>query len=230
MKERFSNFFDRIINYYNWFLQKGRFTATRIADILYILIVIMIILYVIIGKNQYMMKLFGSVFGMLIFFMLFLISFKSYWIRPPKFIRKNSDDVSAFLNTFSHSSYLYGLTIFTFFLTIMLSGLLLMFSSLFVGITINWSILFLNILFLSMSLFTMLYFMFHISRNNISLKLAKARISFYLFCSGCITAGLFGTSFREALTPFLSYVGIGYLGLRYLIDKIDSENEIVKSK
>ncbi|CAH1055808.1 hypothetical protein [Paenibacillus pseudetheri] len=224
MKQTFSNLFDKLFFYHHWFLHKGRFAPTRIGDAFYIIIGIMILLYTFIGDNEFFIEKFAGIFGVLIFFTLFLITFKSYWIKPPKFIRKSNDEVSGFLSMFSHSSYLYGLTIFTFFLTFTMSGLMMVASQFIIGVNFDWQVIFYNLLFLSMSLFTVLYFMYHISKDKITIKQAKARISFYLLCSGCITAGLFGSSFRVAVTPFLTYVGIGYLCLRYLIDKIDSES------
>ncbi|WP_043891003.1 hypothetical protein [Paenibacillus sp. Aloe-11] len=229
MKQIFSDFFDKSIYYYNWFLNKGRFAPTRIGDIIITIIGIMILLYAVIGDNKFFIEKFAGIFGTLMFFTLFLGTFKTFWIKLPKFIRKGNDEVSSFLNNFSHSSYLYGLTVVTFFLTFTLCGVVMSGSKFIIGVSFDWKVLFYNSIFLSMALFTVLYFMFHISKDNITLKQAKARISFYLLCSACITAGLFGTSFKVAITPFLTYVGIGYLCLRYLIDKIDSESESKKS-
>ncbi|MCM3342521.1 hypothetical protein M3650_28830 [Paenibacillus sp. MER TA 81-3] len=229
MKRFFSDLFDKLFNYHNWFFYKGRFTSTRLGDLFYIVIGSMIVIYLIVGDNKYFIEKFAGIFGAFMFFALFLTTFKSYWIKPPKFIRKGNDEVSSFLSIFNHSSYLYGLTIFTFFLTLTLNGLLMTISQFIIGVSFDWQAIFYNLLFLSMSLFTIFYFMFHISKDKITIKQAKARISFYLLCSGCITAGLFGTSFKLALTPFLTYVGIGYLCLRYFIDKIDSESETKES-
>lgn len=225
MKTSFSNFFDKSFLIYGWFLKKGRFAPTRIGDIFYYVMGSMILIYALIGDNQFFIEKFAGLFGTLIFFTLFLITFKSFWIKPPKFIRRGTEDLSSFLKIFSHSSYLYGLTIFTFFLTFTLSGFIITGSRLILGLNLNIQPLFYNLVFLSMSLFTILYFMYHISKDKISLKQAKARISFYLLCSGFITAGFLGTSFKSMLTPFLTYIGIGYLCLRYLIDKIDSEGD-----
>ncbi|MBT2740724.1 hypothetical protein [Bacillus sp. ISL-77] len=126
--------------------------------------------------------------GIVTFYPFIALNLKHYLIKPPtKFLRQGTENPEQLFKKFSHRAFLYGIIVYSFFTSLIIGCCIFAFSSIF-----NQKINFINwgftLFFITSALFSILYFMYHISVNNISTKVIKARVRLYAAFTGTITS------------------------------------------
>lgn len=223
MKDKFKITFLKSKTIIEWLESPGVFMK-KAGDIL---IGVFIIIGSILSKFNGISTIINNILlGLLIitmFSLLFILSLKDFWIKPPRFIHQGTENPAQLFDRFSHRSYLYGIIVYSFFASFFISGIIFGIVHFIPENNFNHSKWFYNIFFLTSSIFTVLYFMFHVSVKEIPTKVVKARIRLYLAIITTITAGLFGLSLKEILFPLITYLGIGLAWLSFFVEKIESE-------
>ncbi|WP_137791943.1 hypothetical protein [Bacillus sp. E(2018)] len=227
MKKKFENLFLNCINVIEWLESPGFLDMKKAGNILYgMFILVGGTLYFLEGNSRILDNILIGLMMVTVFTLFLILSIKFYWVKPPKFISKESTNPAQLFNKFSHGAFLYGIIIYSFFSSFFVIGIVLAIMQFILDININGSKMFYNVFFITSSLFTIFYFMYHISIKGISTKIIKARIRLYLAIITTIAAGLFGLSLKEILLPLITYLGIGLAWLSYFVEKIESEVEI----
>ncbi|MGM0789886.1 MAG: hypothetical protein ACQEUD_07315 [Bacillota bacterium] len=224
MKEKFKKIFLKSKTIIDWLESPGVFDMKKAGNIL--VVVFIIIGSILVKFNGVSTLLNNILLGLLIitmFSLFFILSLNSFWIKPLRFIRQGTDNPAQLFDRFSHRSYLYGIIVYSFFTSILIGGIILGIVHFIPESNFNLSKWFYNLFFLTSSIFTVLYFMFHVSVKEIPTKVVKARIRLYLAVITTITAGLFGLSLKEILFPLITYLGIGLAWLSFFVEKIESE-------
>jgi len=175
------------------------------------------------GKNNVISNILIGCLVITLYSMFFILSLGFYWIKPPKFIRKEAENPGQLFDAFGHWPYLYGVFIYSFFASFFICVIVLVAVRMILNLDLHMTNLFYNMFFLTTAVFSVLYFMYHISVKNVSTKVVKARVRLYLAIATTITAGLFGLSLKEIFTPLITYLGMGFAWLSFFMDKIDSE-------
>lgn len=225
MKNFFKILFTNSKMFIDWLFSEGFLGMKKAGNILIALFIIAGSLLKIFGNNNDILNRILVGLLMIVFcFLFFMGGFKFYWFTPPKFIRGSSNDPSGLFDIFSHRAYLYGIIIFSFFSSYFTSGIILVIAKIYLNLDYNFTGLFYNLFFLTASIFTILYFMYHIVIKELSIKVVKSRISLYVAITVTITAGIFGLKLKGILEPMITYLGAGFAWLVYFIDKMDIES------
>lgn len=206
----------------NWISSEGFIGMKKGGNILCI---VMIFTGVIckISTNTQMQRLTISIFACIVSFIMYIAYIMTDESRIIKFIYKKEKKPYEILKEFTHISYLYGLTVFssiTWFTTL---GII------FYGSGMNVSALnkiLPDSLVFILSVFTIMWFMYHIIFNKtITIKEIKVRLNFYVAIATTISTIIIWPLFQEALKPIITYLGVSYVWLAYLIEKVEIEND-----
>ena len=229
MNENFKKIYHKSIEVINWLESTGFLGGKKAGDILLgAFIVIGGILYSMGDVSKGISSFFSGLFIIITYTVIFVLSLNFYWIKPPKIIRKNTENPAQLFDRFSHLAYLYGIFIYSFFASIFIFGIVFAIGLIF---SFNWNLntLFYHFFFSTAAVFTVFYFMYHVSIKNISTKVIKARIRLYIAVLTTITAGLFGLALKEIVILLIAYLGIGLAWLSFFVEKIESEQEMIIS-
>jgi hypothetical protein len=141
----------------------------------------------------------------------------------PKTMRGESKNFRGLFNSFTHSGYLLGI-IFSLYFSIYFSLINLVFFQWFFSIRLNLDLT--NVFFVSATLFTIYYFMYHVIKKNLSVKVASARVQLYVAYSVTISIILAALSLNNILMSFITWLGIGFTWLTYFLRRIEDEDEV----
>jgi hypothetical protein len=225
MKERFRKLYNRLNTVINWIESPGYLGMKKAGNILTLMFVLIGSLLSWVGdKSNIISNILVGILMITLYALFFITSLRFYWLKPPKFIRQSTETPSQLFDIFGHWSYLYGIFIYSFFASFFMSAVIFAAIHFIVGLEISIGELFYNLFLLTTAIYTILYFMYHLSVKEIPPKIVKARVSLYLAVVATISAGLFGLSFKEILKPLITYLGLGFVWLTYLIDKVESES------
>lgn len=158
------------------------------------------------------------------YLLFFVFSLRRYWIKPPKFIRKGTGNPAQLFDRYSHWSFLYGIFIYSIISTFFIGGIGVTVVNIVFKLNNDFSKYYYNLFFIITAVFTVFYFLYHVSVKNISTKIIKVRIRLYLAIIASVSAGLFGLSLKEILLPLITYLGLGLAWLIFLIEKIEMES------
>ncbi|GAA0501727.1 hypothetical protein GCM10008986_31530 [Salinibacillus aidingensis] len=224
MKENFKKLFLESIKVINWLESPGFLGMQKAGNILFGLIILVgALLYYLKEVSEILNNILLGLLMITMFSILFILSLRFYWLKPPRFIRQETETPAQLFDRFNHWSFLYGIIIYSFFASFFIVGICIAFVNAMLNFNFDSSKLFYNIFFLTSAVFLVFYFMYHISVKNIPPKVIKARINLYLAIIATITAGLVGLSLKELLLPLVTYLGIGLAWLSFFVEKIDSE-------
>ncbi|MDQ0481083.1 hypothetical protein [Guptibacillus hwajinpoensis] len=224
MKAKFKNLFLKSLIAIRWLESPGFLGMAKAGNILFGMpILVGLILYYIEGVSVILNNIIVGLLMLTMFSLFFVLSLGFYWIKPPKFIRKESENPAQLFDRFSHWSFLYGIIIYSLVASFFIGGIAVTVVKFIFKLEYDFSKLYYNLFFLTTAIFTVLYFMYHVSMKRISTKVIKARIRLYLAIITTITAGLLGLSLKEILLPLITYLGIGLAWLSYFVEKIESE-------
>jgi hypothetical protein len=225
MKERFKNLFLKSAKVINWLESPGFLEMKKAGIILYgAFILVGLMLYYLEGVSVVLNNILIGFLMLTTFSLFFVLSLRFYWIKPPKFIRQGSENPAQLFDRYSHWSFVYGIIIYSFFASFFIGGIIVIVVQFLLNINYDFSKLYYNLFFLTTAVFSVLYFMYHVSVKGVSTKIVKARIKLYLAIITTITAGLLGLSLKEILLPLITYLGIGLAWLSFFIEKIESES------
>lgn len=224
MKEKFKSLFLKSTKVINWLESPGFLDMQKAGNILFgMIILIGLILYYLEGVSVVLNNIIMGLLMLTMFSLFFVLSLRFYWIKPPKFIRKGSENPAQLFDRFSHWSFLYGIIIYSLVASFFIGGIVVTVVQFIFKLEYDFSKLYYNLFFFTTAVFSVLYFMYHVSMKEISTKVIKARIRLYLAIITTITAGLLGLSLKEILLPLITYLGIGLAWLSYFVEKIESE-------
>lgn len=224
MKERFEKLFLGSTKVINWLEGPGFLGMKKAGNILIgMMIFIGSLLYCIEGVSFVLNEILMGILAITMFSLLFVLSLRNFWLKPPKFIRKEALNPAQLFDSFSHCSFLYGIMVYSLFASFFIEGVYIALVKLILQINFDFSKSFYNLFFLTTAVFLVFYFMYHVSVKNVSTKVIKARIRLYLAIITTITAGLLGLSLKEILLPLITYLGIGLAWLSFFVEKIESE-------
>ncbi|GAA0303737.1 hypothetical protein GGQ92_003204 [Gracilibacillus halotolerans] len=225
MKERFKNLFIKSSKLIHWLESPGFLAMQKAGNILFgVAILAGLFLHYFEGISVILNNIIIGFLMVTMFSLFFVLSLKFYWIKPPKFIRKGTENPAQLFDRYSHWSFVYGIIIYSFFASFFIGGIVVTVVHLIFKLNYDFSKLYYNLFFITTAVFTVFYFMYHISIKGISTKVIKVRIRLYLAIIATITAGLFGLSLKEILLPLVTYLGIGLAWLTYFIEKIEMES------
>lgn len=225
MKERFKNLFMKSSKVIHWLESPGLFAMQKAGNILSgVVILAGLFLHYFEGISVILNNIIIGLLMVTMFTLFFVLSLKFYWIKPPKFIRKGTENPAQLFDRYSHWSFVYGIIIYSFFASFFIGGIVVTVVHLIFKLNYDFSKLYYNLFFITTAVFTVCYFMYHVSMKGISTKVIKVRIRLYLAIIATITAGLFGLSLKEILLPLVTYLGIGLAWLTYFIEKIEMES------
>lgn len=224
MKEKFKKIFLVSVKVINWLESPGILGMMKAGNILLgIIILIGGLLYCIEGVSWIINEILIGLLVITTSSLLFILSLRFYYVKPPKFIRKEAVNPAQLFDRFSHWSFLYGIIVYSFFASFFIVGAYIALIKLILQINYDFSKSFYNFFFLTTAVFLVCYFMYHVSVKNVPTKVIKARIRLYLAIIATITAGIFGLSLKEMLWPLITYLGIGLAWLSFFVEKIESE-------
>lgn len=224
MKERFKKVFLVSTKVINWLERPGFLGMNKAGNILIgMMILIGSLLYCLEGVSLIVNEILMGILAITMFSLFFVLSLRYFWLKPPKFIRKEALNPAQLFDSFSHWSFLYGIMVYSFFASFFIEGVYIAFVKLILQINFDFSKSFYTLFFLTTAVFLVCYFMYHVSVKNVSTKVIKARIRLYLAIIATITAGLFGLSLKEIFLPLVTYLGIGLAWLSFFVEKIESE-------
>lgn len=224
MKERFKTGFFKANKVVNWLESPGFLGMQKAGNILLGMIILIGGLLHFLGEiSSILNDIFIGILSLTMFILLFVLSLRFYWIKPPKFIRKEAVNPAHLFKRFSHWSFLYGILVYSLFASFFIQGINIAFIKLILHINFDFSKLFYTIYFITTAVFLVIYFMYQVAVNDISTKVIKARIRLYLAIIATISVGLFGFSLKEILYPLITYLGIGLAWLSFFVEKIESE-------
>lgn len=224
MNEKFKHLFLRSIKIINWLESPGFLNMKKTGNILYGMVILVgIILYYLDGVSVVVSNIILGFLMLTMFSLFFVLSLRFYWIKPPKFIRKESENPAQLFDRFSHWSFLYGIIIYSLVASFFIGGIVVTSVQFIFKLEYDFSKLYYNLFFLTTAVFSVLYFMYHVSMKEISTKVIKARMRLYLAIITTITAGLLGLSLKAILLPLITYLGIGLAWLSYFVEKIESQ-------
>lgn len=223
MKEKFKNIFLKSGKVMNGLLSSK---AINIWAIMFILLICIFYFF-----NRVSDVLNTIILGLLMITMCYpfvVYNLRAYLSERPKFIlkfiRQETENPAQLFDIFSHRSFLYGIIIYSFFFSLYIGMIIYAIGIIFnYNFDLSWWCY--NLFFLTSALFSIVYFMYHISVKDISTKKIKVRIRLYLAIIATITASLFGLSLKEILFPLITYLGIALAWLSFFVEKIESEQE-----
>jgi hypothetical protein len=164
-------------------------------------------------------------------FFIFLLAFIKYGIFPfPKFIFGSYNTSEKLFKSFTHRAFLYGLSIFSFYASLISIGIIAYISLCFhkeMWFPFNN---FFALYYVSIALFSIVWFSYHIAFETDSLKLIKARLSLYMAIHTTISIIIVLTVYENALKPFLSSTTLAFIWLTYLIDYKDGYDSLLENK
>ncbi|MGG0655530.1 hypothetical protein [Rummeliibacillus pycnus] len=231
MKERFKKIFLVSIEVINWLESPGFLGRMRAGNILLgMFILIGGLLYFIEGVSLVLNGILMGLLEITTFTLLFILSLRSYWLKPPKFIRKEAVNPAQLFDRLSHWSFFYGIIVYSFFASFFIECIYIAFIKLILHINFDFSRSFYNLFFSTTAVFSVCYFMYHVSVKDVSIKAIKARIRLYLAIIATITIGLFGFSLKEILLPLITYLGVGLAWLSFFVEQVESEEKDSSSK
>lgn len=224
MKGKFNKIFLESIRIIHWLEGTGFLGIPRAGNILFgMIIVIGSIINFLEGVNEFLERILLGLLMITTFSLLFVLSLRFYWIKPPKFIRQETENPAQLFDRFSHWSFLYGIFVYSFFTSIFIVGTSMAFVEYILNSHLDFSKIFYNLFFFNSAVFLVFYFMYHVAVKDVPTKVIKERILLYLAIMTTITAGLFGLSLKEVLFPLITYLGIGVAWLSFFVEKIESE-------
>jgi len=173
--------------------------------------------------NDLIQNIILGLFAILILYPFVALNLKKYIFKLP-FIRYETDSPAQLFDIFSHRSFLYGIIIYSFF-TLIIIVLLINAIGIWFNYKIDSSNWYFNLFFIASALFTIIYFMYHMSVKHISTKEIKARLRLYSAIVGTISGGLLGLSIKEILVPLITYLGIALLWLSFCVEQVEVDKE-----
>ncbi|XOI97617.1 hypothetical protein ACMX2M_17010 [Paenibacillus polymyxa] len=226
MKKKFKLLFQKSINTIDWIESPGFLGMQKAGNIIAIMLLSVGFLTLFLDDRSKLLNniIFGIV-TIVLYTIFFLSSTRFFWVKPLKFIRKNAENPGQLFDSFGHWPFLYGVFIYSFFSSLFIGVIFFTVAQAFLQINLDTSKLFYNLFFLTTSIYSILYFMYHVAVKEVSTKIVKARTRFYLAIIATVTAGLFGISAKEILTPLITYLGIGFAWLSFFVEKIESESK-----
>ncbi|MGE1115434.1 hypothetical protein ACQJ0K_27270 [Priestia megaterium] len=223
----FKEIFIKLDNFIRWFYKENRLGFTYLLTILLVVFVISIsfILLVKTVGNKYSMIPLLILSISLLFFMLITLLNRPFE-RMPKIARGSARNFKELFNTFTHRAYLIGITIFSFEFAILFITIISLPLDLFTDYHLE--IIITNAIFSVSTLFTVCYFMYHVVINKLSVKQVRARVHLYVAWSVTISLIFFILDFKNIFYPMITWLGVGFSWLSYLLSSIDAEDEEIK--
>ena len=170
-----------------------------------------------------------GIVGIVILLSTYLGYFKFDKVCLPKFFTGGAKTPSEILSRFTNFSFVYGIAIFSIYTSFFGLGVVLILSEFIFGYKLILpDRVLLNITFCTLALFTIFWFMYHLLFNaSVTVKIIKIRLRFYMAISG--TASVIILPFaQELIRPVITYLGIAFIWLTYLIER--AELELVEEK
>lgn len=226
MVEKFKTYFRKATSIINWMESPGFLGMQKAGNIITIMFLFVgSLISFLEDKSKLLSNILIGIMIIVLYALFFLSSTRFYWIKPPKFIRKNAENPGQLFDVFGHWPFLYGVFIYSFFSSLFIGVIFFAVARFFLQIIFNTSELFYNLFFLTTTVYSVLYFMYHVAVKGVSTKIVKARTRLYLAIIATVTAGLFGIATKEVLTPLITYLGIGFAWLSFFVEKIESESK-----
>jgi len=204
----------------NWLLSS---IAVWIWTMIFILVFLLIYVSSSFNFNDRLQNIILGLFSILILYPFVALNLKTYMFKLP-FICQKTDSPAQLFDIFSHRSFFYGIIVYSFFTSIIIVLLISAIGSWF-NYKIDSSNWYSNLFFITSALFTIIYFMYHMSVKNISTKEIKARLRLYSAIVGTISGGLLGLSIKEILVPLITYLGIAFLWLSFCVEQVEVDKE-----
>ncbi|WP_243495762.1 hypothetical protein [Priestia aryabhattai] len=223
----FKEIFIKLDNFIRWFYKENRLGFTYLLTILLVVFVISIsfILLVNTVENKYSMIPLLILSMVFLFFMLITLLNRPFE-RMQKITGGNARNFKELFNTFTHRAYLIGITIFSFEFAILFITIISLPLDLFTDYHLE--IIITNAIFSVSTLFTVCYFMYHVVINKLSVKQVRARVHLYVAWSVTISLIFFILDFKNIFYPMITWLGVGFSWLSYLLSRIDAEDEETK--
>lgn len=216
----FENLFETIKVIINWILSEGFMNIKKGG----IISVIALILGGIIvnSTNNFTIKIITISIASCIIIVIMYIGYIMFdESKILKFIYKKYKKPYEILNEFTHTSYLYGLTIFSFMTWFCMLGIIVYGSGMSIKISYNIMV---NLLLCIMSIFTIMWFVYHLIYNsNITIKIIKVRLNLYMAIATTLSTIIIWPLFQESLKSVITCLGVSYVWLSYLIEKAELE-------
>ena len=224
----FKEIFIKLDNFIRWFYKENRLGFTYLLTILLVVFIISISFIFLIKtvENKYSMIPLLVLSISLLFFMLITLPDRPFE-KMPKILRGSARNFKELFNTFTHKAYLIGITIFSFEFGILFITIIYLPLDLFFDYRLE-AIIITNAIFPVSTLFTVCYFMYHVAINKLSVKQVRARVHLYVAWSVTISLIFFILNFKNIFYPMITWLGVGFSWLSYLLSRIDAEDEETK--
>ncbi|UZW12894.1 hypothetical protein OSC52_13650 [Clostridium pasteurianum] len=216
-------FFEGLRFFIKWITGNGFFDMTRGGNIIFVTFILggLIIKYV---NYNIIRNIIAGVVACIFLIMLYIGYVMFQNIRLPRIIIHEAKTPYELLKTFTHVAYFYGLIIFSYMTSVIIYGILFYSSIIFIGHPVNLSNIFTNLIFITTSIFTVMWFIYHIIFNEkISIQQIKIRLNFYIAFFTTISTIIIWPLFQNALKPLITWLGISFVWLLYITEKAQDE-------
>jgi hypothetical protein len=210
----FRRFFSFLGGFYNWIFTPSYFDVLRGGYvILGSLLMIPISKYIPLPD-----KIVVSIFSTILITVLILGMFRLP-IKLPRFITGPTKIPIEIIQNFGHIPYLFCISYFTIYVALIIYVPIIL-----SGLQVRG--LDLKLILIVCGVNTVLWFMYHLLKDTVTVKQIKARVSLYAAISGTLSPLLVGNIF-ESITPILMSIGIGYLWLQHFTEQYELEQEMI---
>lgn len=217
--EFFLKFFERIKTFYYWIFSPG-LLGIKVGGNILILSIFIMYIGVKFFEGTFILKLITLLFFITVTTILWGAAFKTdvfFFIIPRKMLGGSSSS-EELLDKFSLSSYLFGITVFSLYLSIFMISMFTL--SLVILFDISLNISFEHLFLVTSAIFSFLWFVYHLVYEKVCIDKIKNSINLYLAVSTSITLFFIFPFFEELTKPILTYLGVSYAWLNYLVHKV----------
>ncbi|WP_406543141.1 hypothetical protein [Clostridium ljungdahlii] len=171
-------------------------------------------------------RIIGGLFACYILIFIAMLYFKNDKLYFFKHIDKRSDTPEKLFRHHSFYGYIYGVVIFSTIITILLSAVIDYLIYGVFGIRIEL-LNALNLFYFVSTIFTILWIMYLVSFDIVSIAKAKVIVTFWIAFMGTISIVVIIklSYFEQIFKSIIAYQGIAYIWLQYFLEKMEYDEK-----